>query len=114
MSNEMQLKLIETYSMVCDCFDKNPQWTFIRLSNNNQPTQFTDQEAVTIYLFVGHYQKYSKIKDIHNFAKHYLSDWFPNLTSYEKFNNRLSILNPIFYDISIDIISNNIPQKCTN
>jgi len=73
MSNEMQLKLIEIYSMVCDFFDKNPQWSFIRLSNNNQPAQFTDQESVTIYLFVGHYQKYSKIKDIYNFAKHYLS-----------------------------------------
>jgi hypothetical protein len=111
MSNEMQLKLIETYSMVCDFFDKNPQWNFIRLSNNNQPTQFTDQEAVTIYLFVGYYQKYSKIKEIHNFARHYLHDWFPNLTSYEKFNNRLNILNPIFYDISLDIISNNIPEN---
>jgi len=111
MSNEMQLKLIETYSMVCNFFDKNPQWNFIRLSNNNQPSQFTDQEAVTIYLFVGQYQKYSKIKDIHNFAKHYLLDWFPNLTSYEKFNNRLNTLNLIFYDISLDIISNNIPEN---
>ncbi|MDR1544233.1 MAG: hypothetical protein LBS50_07510, partial [Prevotellaceae bacterium] len=26
MSNEMQLKLIETCSMVCNLFDKNPQW----------------------------------------------------------------------------------------
>ena len=109
MSNEMQLKLIETYSMVCDLFDKNPQWNFIRLSNNNTPAQFTDQEVVTIYLFVGYYQKYSKIKEIHDFTRHYLLNWFPNLTSYEKFNNRLNILNQIFYDISLDIISNNIP-----
>ena len=48
MSNEMQLKFIEIYSMVCDFFGKNPQWKFIRLSNNvsatlsncNQPAQF--------------------------------------------------------------------------
>ena len=49
----MQLKLIETYSMVCDLFLNNPQWKYIRLSNNNQPSDFTDQEAVMIYLFVG-------------------------------------------------------------
>ena len=75
----MQLKLIETYSLVCDLFDKNPQWNFIRLSNNNQPAQFTDQEAVTIYLFVGYYQKYSKIKEIHNFARHYLHEQYIQL-----------------------------------
>jgi len=111
MSNQMQLKLIQTYSLVCDLFNKNPQWNFIRLSNNNQPTEFTDQEAVAIYLFVGYYQKYSKIKDIHNFAKHYLYHWFPKLTSYEKFNHRLNVLNPVFYDISLDVMSNNIPEN---
>jgi hypothetical protein len=111
MSNEMQLKLIETYLKVCNYFDKNPQWKFIRFSNNNQPTQFTDQEAVTIYLFVGYYQKYSKIKEIHNFARHYLDDFFPNLISYSQFDNRLNILYPIFYDIVLDIISNNIPEN---
>jgi len=111
MSNEMQLKLIETYLKVCDLFDKYPQWKFIRLSNNNTPTQFTDQEAVTIYLFVGYYEKRFKIKEIYNFAKHYLHDWFPNLTSYQNFDNRLNTLYSIFYDISLDIISNYIPEN---
>lgn len=92
-------------------FDKNPQWKFIRLSNNNQPAGFTDQEAVTIYLFVCRYQKCSKIKEIHDFAKHYLGNFFPNLTSYTQFDNRLNILYPIFYDIVLDVISNNIPDN---
>jgi len=111
MSNEMQLHLIQTYSWVCDMFDKNPQWRYIRLSNNNQPTDFTDQEAVTIYLFVGHYWKYYQVSEIHHFAVHLLSDWFPNLTSYEKFNNRLNTLHPVFYHMAIDIFSNNIPAN---
>jgi len=110
MSNEMQLKLIEIYSMVCDLFLNNPQWKHIRLSNNNQPSDFTDQEVVAIYLFVGHYQKYFKIKDIYNFARHYLFSWFPDLTSYQKFNKRINVLYPIFYDISLHIISNHIPK----
>jgi len=37
MSNELQLHLIQTYSWVCDMYDKNQQWRYIRLSNNNQP-----------------------------------------------------------------------------
>lgn len=109
----MKCNLIKTYELVCNYFDKNPQWKFIRLSNNNTPCKFTDQEAVTVYLFVGYYQKYSKIKDIYSFALHYLDDWFPHLTSYAQFNSRLNILYPIFYDITLDIISNNIPQKCS-
>jgi hypothetical protein len=97
--------------MVCDLFDKNPQWKFIRLSNNNQPSQFTDQEAVTIYIFVGCYLKLYKIKEMYDFTRHFLLDWFPNLTSYQKFNNRLNTLYQIFYDISLDVISNHIPQN---
>jgi hypothetical protein len=111
MSNEMQLKLIEIYLMVCDLFAKNPQWKYIRLSNNNNPSVFTDQEAVTIYLFVGRYLKLSKIRKIHDFARHFLFDWFPNLTSYQKFNKRLNILYPVFYDIALYIISNYIPEN---
>jgi hypothetical protein len=111
MSNEMQLNLIQTYLQVCELFDKNQQWKYIRLSNNNQPSEFTDQEAVTIYLFVGHFQRYYLIKEIYNFAKHYLYQWFPKLTSYAKFNNRLNLLHPIFHDMVLDIITNNIPQN---
>jgi hypothetical protein len=107
----MQLNLIQTYSWVCDMFDKNPQWNYIRLSNNNQPTDFTDQEAVTLYLFIGKYQKLSQITDMHAFAYHYLLDWFPDLTSYQKFNNRLNVIYPILCDIVLDIISNHIPEN---
>ena len=109
MSDEMQLNLIQTYTWVCEMFDKNPQWKFIRLSNNNQPTEFTDQEAVAVYLFVGRYLKNAKVSEIHHFATHWLSDWFPNLTTYEKFNNRLNTLHSVFYDITLDAISNHIP-----
>ena len=111
MSNEMQLHLIQTYTWVCDMFDKNQQWRYIRLSNNNRPTGFTDQEAVTIYLFVGHYLGYSQVSEIHHFAYHFLSDWFPNLTSYQKFKNRLNTLHPVFYHIANDIFSNHIPTN---
>lgn len=94
-------------------FEKNPQWNYIRLSNNNQPAEFTDQEAVTIYIFAGKYQRYFQISEIHEFATHYLYEWFPKLTSYTKFNHRLNVIQPIFCDMLLDIISNNIPQNAS-
>lgn len=42
--------------------------------------QYTsDQEILTIYLFIGSEQRYTRIKEIHSFAKEYLLDWFPGL-----------------------------------
>jgi hypothetical protein len=111
MSDEMQLNLIQTYTWVCEMFDRNPQWSFIRMSNNNQAVGFTDQEAVTIYLFVGKQIKLTDKKEIHSFAKHFLLEWFPKLTSYEKFNNRLNVIYPVFYDMVDYIVSNHIPQN---
>ena len=73
------LNKISCVCPICDMFDKNPQWRYIRLSNNNQPVDFTDQEAITIYLFVGRYWGYSQVSEIHHFSVHLLSYWFPNL-----------------------------------
>jgi hypothetical protein len=38
-----------------------------RFSNNNQP-ELTDQEIMTIYLYVMHQQGHFKVKHIHRFA----------------------------------------------
>ena len=51
MSNEMQLKLIQTCSSVCELFDKNPQWNFIKLSNN-KPIERTDQKLFVYLKYV--------------------------------------------------------------
>ena len=58
-------------------------------SNNSKP-QFSDQEILTIFLFVGSEQRYTRIKEIHSFAKEYLLDWFPGLVSYQTFVYRLN------------------------
>lgn len=56
-----------------------------RFSNNNEP-EFTDQEAITVYLYAMHLEYRHKVKDIHRFDSEYLRDWFPKLPSYETFN----------------------------
>ena len=87
-------KLIKIYFFICDHF-KELQYYCQRFSNNKAP-KFTDQEIMTIYLYVMHQRGYTKIKDIHSFACEYLRDWFPSLGSYQAFNNRLNRLGGAF------------------
>ena len=81
-------KLIRIYFIICDYY-KELQFYCERFSNNKLP-ELTDEEIMTIYLFVMHYEEHTKIKHIHRFAKDCLLDWFPKLGSYQAFNNRLN------------------------
>jgi hypothetical protein len=77
-----ELKLISIYLYICDIYDSNLKNSCQRFNNNNQP-EFTDQEVMTIYLYVMHVEQRLKIKQIHNFANDYLRSWFPLLPSSE-------------------------------
>jgi len=92
-----ELKLINLYCWVCDCFDNGARQHAQRHNKNaaSLVLKFTDEEAITVYLF-GIHRKYKEVKDIYNYTKDHLSDWFPTLPSYEKFNNRLNRLNNVF------------------
>lgn len=106
-----ELKLIKIYMYICDLYDSELKYYCQRHSNNNSPS-FTDQEIMTIYLFAGYCQKYFLVKDIHSFAKEYLSSWFPLLPSYQTFNLRLNRLNECFKVLSQRLISSYIPEDC--
>lgn len=92
-----ELRLIVLYFWVCESFEQGAGHYAQRMNKNtkNFVIKFTDQEAVTVYLF-GLLRKYKEVKDIHTYAKDHLLDWFPDLPSYEKFNKRLNFLNPVF------------------
>jgi hypothetical protein len=62
-----ELKLISIYLYICDIYDSKLKNSCQRFSNNNEP-EFTDQEVMTIYLFVMNVEQRLKIKQIHNFA----------------------------------------------
>lgn len=82
-----------------------------RYSNNSKPL-FSDEEILTIYFFVAYEQKYTFIKDIHNFAKEYLRDWFPNLVSYQTFNYRLNRMASAVSELSSQLLSMFKPSDC--
>ena len=77
---------------ICDVHKSSLRFHCQRFSNNSNP-EFTDEEVLTIYLFCGYCQRYFNIKEIHTFAKEYLSSWFPKLPSYQTFCVRLNMLS---------------------
>ena len=106
-----ELELIQIYMYICDLYGQELKYYCQRYSNNSNPA-FTDQEIMTIYLFAGHCQKYSQIRDIHGFASEYLSSWFPELPSYQTFNLRLNRLSEAFRVLSERLISSFMPADC--
>lgn len=87
--------LISICYKVCDLYEKDLIWYAQRFSKNATAHYegFLDEEAITIFLF-GILKKRKEVKEIYDFTKDHLSDWFPKLPSYQKFNERLNWLAP--------------------
>ena len=111
--NNWKDKLVKIYVYVCEKFEQSLQYECQRFTNNNQP-DFTDQEMITIYLFAMHHQKLFKIKDIHRYAKDHLINWFPNLNSYQAFNNSLNRLSTAMDRLVAHLIYEFKPTDCSD
>lgn len=99
----MELQLIQLYLWVCLVYDKHPMLKYQRLSNNWQPA-FTDQELITVYLF-GHFQGHFNQKRIYSYISQHFRDWFPDLPSYQAFNQRLNGLAESFPVLVFELIT---------
>ena len=104
-------KLVKIYCYVCDICKKELNYVCQRFSNNNNP-EFTDQEAITIYLYSMHVEHRFKVKHIYEFASEHLRSWFPKLPSYVAFTNRINRLNEAFKGMTEDILTNYQPLDC--
>ncbi len=112
---DKEYRLMKIYMYICDMYEQCLKYHCQIYSNNSKPL-FSDEEILTIYFFVGYEQKYTFIKDIHNFAKEYLRDWFPNLVSYQTFNYRLNRMASAVSKLSSQhrgIITITNPNKAT-
>ena len=108
---DKEYKLIEIYFYVCKKFEKELKIYCERFSNNDKP-EFTDQEIMTLYLYVMHHEQQFKVKHIHRFASEHLLSWFPKLNSYQAFNNRLNRLSGAFRKLSEDLLVDYQPNDC--
>lgn len=86
--------LISLYCTICQCNDTR-FLAKLQHRSNNKSAQFTDMELITVYLW-GQGTGLSTRKDIYNFTKTYLLDWFPKLPSYQAFCRRLNRLAEAF------------------
>jgi len=91
---EKEIKLIKLYCTICDYYDTTIEAEIQRLSNNFCP-KFTDEEAITIYLWGLANQKY-EMKAMYEFINDYYAGWFPALPKYESFVKRIGFLAPAF------------------
>lgn len=111
ISNAKERKLISIYLYVCDKYESGLKYSCQRYSNNNKP-EFTDQEIITIYLYVMHTEKRFDNKKIYNYTDSHLRSWFPKLSSYEAFNTRLNLLSETLRLIAEDLIKSFLPADC--
>lgn len=107
------LKLIKIYHYVCDKYEEELQYHCERFSPNNKP-EFTDQEVITIYLFSVYEEQKFKVKQMYDFSKNYLMDWFPKLHSYVAFNTRLNWLCEAIRKLCSCTIEGFFPKECSS
>ena len=86
--------LIALYCAVCDYYNKALVSQAQRCSNNFCP-QFTDEECIATYIW-GIYNRKFEVKACYEFIKEYYGEWFPNLPSYQAYNNRICFLADAF------------------
>ncbi|HLW08767.1 MAG TPA: transposase [Fermentimonas sp.] len=110
---EKALQLTAIYLYICELYESELQFVCQRFSNNNRP-EFSDQELITIYLFVMHAEQRLKIKHIHQFAKDYLHSWFPKLPSYVAFNTRLNRMSEALEHLSDKLMTTQRPDDCNS
>lgn len=98
--------LISLYYKVSDLYEHDLVWYAQRFSNNVscQRNGFSDEEAITVYIF-GLIRKHRQVKEIYTYTQDHLLSWFPNLPSYQKFNERLNRLSPALNRLAVCLIN---------
>jgi len=88
------IQLIELYCAVCHHYNSALVAQAQRCSNNFCP-KFTDEECIATYIW-GIYNQKFEVKACYEFIKDYYGDWFPDLPSYQAYNNRVCFLADAF------------------
>lgn len=102
---------MEIFFYVTEKYENELKFLCERFSNNNEP-KFSDVELMTVYLFVAHYEQQFKVSSIHRFGTDYLKSWFPDIPSYQAFNNRLNRLHNAFARLTQIVLAEKQPANC--
>lgn len=105
---DWQTLLITIFMYISEQY-KNHLWPFCQRMSNNSNPKFTDEELLTIFIY-GIMKKRFELKDIHNYARNHLMEWFPHLPSYVAFVQRLNRFDSLF-PILIELILKDFPES---
>ncbi len=86
------------------------QYHVQRFSNNKHP-KFTDQQTLTMYIYCTTYEKRLTIRDMYDFTRAYLSNYFVNLPSYVAVCTRISRLAPAFVALQNRVAELNLSRE---
>lgn len=100
-----EIQLIALYYHICQCYDRQLRWCCQRHSHNSLEPKLTDEELLTIYIYVMLFEEKYKIKSIWRHAARYLRSWFPALPSYQAFNARINRLADVFPGLAAYFLS---------
>jgi hypothetical protein len=109
-----EIKLIALYFYVSERYEKDLKYSVERFSHNSVELEFTDAEALSLYLYVLSEEKRLRIKEIYDFARGYLLSWFPKLPSYQAFDHRLDRLWEVLRSLLAEWLIMFMPQGCSS
>lgn len=90
------IKLISIYYHVCDKYNEVLCQHVQRFSTNQLQGQISDEEIMTIYLFCTAYEQKQTVKSMYEHICNYWLSWFPDLPSYQAFNDRINRISAAF------------------
>ena len=88
--------MIALYEQACKIYAHQLWYGAERFSPNQLKGELTDEELITIYLFCLMYEKITEKKAMWTFISKYWAEWFPDLPTYQTFNDRLNRLADVF------------------
>ncbi|MDR1454431.1 MAG: transposase, partial [Tannerella sp.] len=104
-------KSVNIYCYVCEQYEKELQYLCQRFSNSSKP-EFTDREAITVYLYAMNMEHRFKVRHIYEFAGEHLRSRFPKWPSYLAFINRINRLNEAFKGMTKPVLTHCQPPDC--
>jgi len=91
---DWEYDLIRLYVLICDYYDQE-LWVHCQRMSNHSDLSFSDEEAISIYLY-GIIEKRRNVKEIYDFTHKHLRAFFPQLANYEGYVQRLNQLSGVF------------------
>jgi len=100
-----EYKFIQLYVTVCHHYNNTLVMEAQRQTNNFR-LKFTDEEAITTFIWGIYNQKFT-VRACYDFIKDFYGDWFPSLPSYQAYSKRINYLAAAF-KILADVLLNSL------